>query len=933
MAILFNNLIRQLPSSIAHLHSSSSTSPQFYHPKYVDLLLELAPQLDESLASIVIDFYQREGLCLPFTLNWIKNIWRLLEAFHLDTSDVPIARKRIGTLLFKSVYAYTEDFTEYRDELVQKVIIPFLERTLSDEMDEEFASQAWDVLVRACVAETLDYDEVNRNTRPKDTDPEVDVEDTLSTPTPDIQNVVSGGNFDAIRSLIIKIASQSPCRVDTPVPLPTVNAFSLAASQSAGFVEGLTVERKASRGKSRDSGAGIERTGTLRGLMGTFSPPSRSTKDLPSISTLTSPGSEDSATLPSITGVADVPAPSHPPTPAHSECRSLHAITSLIDIFIRLSFSPPQSNVIGKLAKRTPITMRSVTIYRDLLGLLYPMTDDTLFAPAPSGAEQVKVPARCPKARIVILQFLTRIRADSKHRIYIRSNLDAAVTPFASTIKRTLETENAMKEEAEETRRRSALRNVSRGGEGSEERGRSIRQKDEAPRSTSRSRPPPVIRSAAADPTYNPLWRIPDELGFTPGDGGPSEIMTTYDPKHPALKDLTLPGQRVHGLWLPVSEYIRALNGILRGHDWELVSYLLCFLPSQLSNKLFFHGARATEEVKALLNVLCDGVLGRGSWERRLNVPTFIKKNDINAAAYQSLAVLISYRGVFDKKDCENLVNAFMAGLQGLQSVAKPCIQCLTICIYELEAQLERPLGEIIKSMNSISLTPGLAIHILEFMITLGQQGKLFRNFTEEQYRLVFRAATNYIGEHNARSDAVDLADALKREQYTLSQHVVGLAYYSIYIWFMVIKLRDRPGNVSEITRELLKGRSQRVAFDEMAEVCFDWLARYTYGNADPKPATSFLSEMVMKGRDGVEPKSQSWMLGGAIITITSHPRSGWSTITTTRPTGSTAVVCKLENVPMLELGEADMDTVSLSAFMMANRMPEEHVRGSEVSI
>jgi hypothetical protein len=436
------------------------------------------------------------------------------------------------------------------------------------------------------------------------------------------------------------------------------------------------------------------------------------------------------------------------------------------------------------------------------------------------------------------------------------------------------------------------------------------------------------------DHTYNPLWILPDPVMFEiPPDEQPSEGLTTYDPNHPSLQIPDAPP--VEGVWLPVSEYVRVLNGILRGHDWELVSYVLCFLPLQLRNKLFFHGHRAVREVRALLDVLCNGVLGTtGRWETRFNVPTFIKRVEINAVAYQSLSIMIAYRGVISREGCDHLVRAFTAGLEARKELAKPCLQALMLCIYELETYVGRHLVDIVTRMGRIVTTSDIAVHVLEFTIALGQNGTLYRNFTDEQYRRVFHIAIDYIGEHNSRSDQpIDLSKS--REEYTLSQHVIGLAYYAIYIWFLALRLPQRPKLVPEITRKLLQVRSQRTGIDEMAEVCFDWLARYTYGNADPKPATSFLSEVVMKDtRENEPPKSQSWLLGGAIITITSHARSGWATILTTRPTGTTSVVCKLENVPMLELGEANADLVSLPAFLMANRdqimrgeVPQSEVR------
>jgi hypothetical protein len=563
-----------------------------------------------------------------------------------------------------------------------------------------------------------------------------------------------------------------------------------------------------------------------------------------------------------------------------------------------------------------PASFRSIIIFRDLLGLLYPMTDDR--ARHKHTPNQVRIAAKCPKARLTILEWLMRLRADQHHRLFIRSKIDEAVMPFAAMLRRTRDTEaEGRAAEAEEARRRARPVQPIRQ---EEERGRTSRSQESSTRSRSRSKAAPVIRGV--DHTYNPLWCVPQASLFsTPKSEQSSEIMTTFDPFHPALRNAeTVP---IDGVWLPVSQYVRVLNGILRGHDWELVSYVLCFLPLQLRNKLFFHGWRAVKEVRALLEVLVDGVMGKGgAWEKRYNIPIFIKRVDINAIAYQSLSILMAYRGTLRRDECDMLVQAFTEGLQARKELAKPCLQALTLCIYEMEQYMARHLLTIIEKMERIVTTTALAVHVLEFLIALGQNMSLFRNFTDEQYRRVFHVAIDYITIHNARSDEpVDLEQGNAREEYTLSQHVIGLAYYSIYLWFIALKLPSRPNLVPEITRKLLQGRSKRVMVDEMAEVCFDWLARYTYGNADPRPATSFLSEVVMSDeREGEAAKSYSWLLGGAIVTVTSHARTGWATIMTTRPTGSTSIVCKLENVPFLDVGESNADLASLPAFLMATR-------------
>nr|WVH01960.1 tuberin [Naematelia aurantialba] len=846
LATMFDAVIHQLPGALGRLHSSSSSRPPFYHPRYTQLLLDLGPHLDEADANLVVEQYQRECLCLPFTSGWIDNIWKLLNAFYLAPAH-PAVKRKVGSLLLHDVFDIAEDLAEQRTELVERVIVPFLEQVLVDSTDEKFFQDALAVLVKAAVAETMERDDETQKSRAAKQGNEIDEEDAATLPSSEQKAAAAGGSFHAIRTLIIKVATLAPCNA---VP-----------------------NRVAS--------------------------PNLKGKDMQSISS-------------ALAGVKnDTPAT---PADSHTECRPLLAVTSLIAIFTRLAFSPPV--FASSKGIRTPTSSRCIDVYRDLLGLLFPMTDDT------GQDARIKIPARCPKARIAILGWLTRMRADPRHRIFMRSDIDSTVAPFAAVLKRTRESEQEARGVEDLSRR-----NTKAGRD--EERGRQNRPKEEAGRSRSRSRQPAILRGA--DQTYNPLWAVPEVVDFDfPPNTHPSESLLTYDPNHPSLSEKdALP---VEGVWLPVSEYVRVLNGILRGHDWELVSYVLTFLPLQLSNKVFFHGARATREVRALLDVLCEGVMTGSTWEKRFNVPPFIRKIDLNAAAYQCLSVLVSYRGIFDRNACDRLIQAFKDGLQGKSEVAKPCLQALTLAIYELEQHVGRHLLSIIESMNNILSTTGLAVHILEFLIAIGQNGNLYRNFTDEQYRLVFVVAINYIADHNARSDTViDLSDPTKKEDFILSQHVIGLAYHSIYTWFMVLKLHQRPNLVPEITRELNKAKSKRSSTDEMAEVCFDWLARYAYGNADPKPATSFLSEMIMEKAEDAPAKSQSWLLGGAIITITTHARSGWGTINTTRPTGSTMVVCKLENIPLLELGEAAVDLVSLPAVLMANRTANANDGAEEV--
>ncbi|KLT42085.1 hypothetical protein CC85DRAFT_285856 [Cutaneotrichosporon oleaginosum] len=912
----FSSLAHRIPAAMGRLnsllHSSSpssaespSTPAPFYHPKYISLLLDLGPHLDEDTAGVVLDYYTRECLCLPFTSGWIQNIWQLLEAFGLHY-DLPIARVRVSLLLYHDIYGYVQDLPEHRAILVEQVLVPYLSKWLPDETDNQLLCEALDVLVKAAVAETQEKDEDRRRARALKREAELDAEDASALPSQEMVESISGGSFDAIRSLLTKLAMTSPCKEGASHLASHVSVGTAGSGVvSPTSTEGLTKEGRGSReGRSREPGG-------LRSLMRTLSPTGAGSSER------TSPPQQNVGAL---FAQGDDYFAANPGRPQHLSCKSLHAVKALIAIFTRLAFTTPLAGSQSSLRPvRTPASARCLEIYRDLLHLLYSIND---------GAG--RLPAKCPRGRLVVLQWAMRLRADRKHRILFRADLNRFVMPFAETLFRTKETEEAIRTqlEAEEARKRArAERSSASQQQRDDERGRSRGSELSAgARSRSRSKAAAGLLRAPGperQESYNPLWVLPEHVDFeTPPDNHPSEGLLTYDPNHPSLRVKDAP--LVEGAWLPVSEYVRVLNGILRWEqDWELVSYVLCYLPQQLGNKHFFHGTRAVREIKGLLRVLCDGILESDSrWERRYNIPSFIRRPHINNMAYQGLSILVSYRSVLNRTESERLIAAFVNGLEANALLAKPCIQALTICIYELEGYVAKALLQILQRVQQILSIPNVAVHILEFLVALGNS-PLYRNFTDEQYRQVFAAAVGYIAEHNARSDTSDKDfAAANRESFTLSQHVIGLAYHAIYLWFLNIRVSQRTRHVSYLIKGLLHAKSQRGSIDERTEVCFDWLARYTYGNADPKPAQSFLSEAVMLKTNNQEtaPKSISWMLGGAIVTVTSHQRSGWATITTTRPTGQTSVIAKLENVPLLELGEDNADLSTLPAFLMANR-------------
>lgn len=849
LACLFAHLLLRMPTVLGSLTASPSLA--FVHPEYMRYLLKLAPHLSPDMSLQVLEYYEEEGLCLPPTPDWVENVGQVLAAFYINRNAAKEVRRKANAIMYSHVYRSVRDFASYRQDLVDRVIIPTLRLTLPYEDDPTIESTAWQVLVSVVVQESIERDEQRRTARAKDPDM---VEETFEAE--------ERGTFQAIQELVLQMAIESTC---APLDDPTVADVTRQHVVSPEPSEVASPQESASR---------------LESLAEAISPTSRS-RELPSMASQL----EDN--------VAD--AARH----FHTGCRSIRAVQSLIAMFTRLAFAPPHSLLAstGMRSSRLPASRRCLTIFNDLLSLLERSGDKR------SG------PASCPQARLLVLQWMMRLRANKQHRIWIKPALDDAAQSSASLI---LRLEGDI-EENQESRRKVAGSAM--------DRGRAERSDVPTGRSRSRSRQPARRPQVEALP-YRPRWCIPEKLTFEcPPDARASDGMTTYNPLESNPEKA---GRVDDGIWLPISRYIAVLLDIIRSDpDWELVSYILVFFPLQLTNKHFFCGPRSNECIRELRRLLCDSMV-QGQLLSSSRTPQVIKRADVNSVAYQTLTILVSYRRLFTKQEGNAIVEAFQRGLVGQShAVSKVCIQALTLCVWELAESLISYLPNILQQLSGSS--GELGIHLMELLLAIGQNPTLYSNMTEVQYYGVFKLCIDLIqGNVNAKQETGNV-DVTRSTQ---TQMVVVSAYLTIFTWFLALGLPRRPSVASYIIKNIVPIFNAGI-LDESAEVCFDWLCRYTYANADPKPTVSFLSDIVMRtgergGEHVVEPEehgtSKNWVLGNAIITITAQPRSGWVTIKTRRPSGTSSLLCKLENVPLLGLGEDDADLRTVQAVLMADR-------------
>jgi hypothetical protein len=933
---LFSRLTRLLPR---RLHGHNPDDSNFRLPRRLtSLLLDLAPNLSEEACKLVVERYQTEDLCLPFHSSWIENLSKLVGAFYHASPvmghmtpphparDYPDARKAIANLLFVHVYSRVKFSTENRTRLLREVILPLLESTLQSERIPEIEELGFTTLIDAAVFETWQMVKELRNRERAE-------REGLSS-----EGVVNGsdppakGCFDAITRLLVKIGSSSSCFGRSCV-FPCF--VLLLLSELTPF---LLLLSPYSRHDYSSPTLNFSHSSTP--ISPILSPIASAAENLPSISSL-SFSKDLSASSEPHNGSRRQAAPplSHSPArtpipPSHANCKSVRASQALISIFSRLTFGSTTS-LLNKGQVCSLSSTRAIEIFAEMLDLLRPhespFTTRTQ-SPSRKSIDQLQNPrlhASCPRGRLILVQWMLRLRADTQHRVFVRSKRPDG-TAAASLFGRSKKTEKPVPD----TEATDALKKVSE----KEERGRNFSRGRREGSSRSRSRIPEL--GSSRDVIEHPLWFAEEDDAFEmPLDSTPANGMNTFDPDRviPADQDMTLIPQ---GAWLFVAEYLQVLLELLTDEpDWELVSYVLVYLPLQLVNQHFFCGPRSRDSIQNLLNSLCLWLGPGGGLPIARHLPTGIKKTDLSSVAYQTLDVLMSYHRQFSSAEHVSIVKAFHAGISANEATAKVCIQALTAAVHDLGSALTKNLPEILTTLSALHTNISISIHTLEFIFSVSQLPSLYNNFTNDHYETVFAVALNIITTHHdsvtsqpEHSEPLPVISA-----YVTSQHLLQFAYAAIYPWFLALPVRQRAAFVPFIVGKLVQAKRSPEDEDERSEVCIDFLHRYTYSNADPKPAASFMGDLVMPsppqsgaagagggvGGEDDDIVTKHWALGNALLTIHANKRTGWGKIETKRPSGTVSMILKLENVPLIGLGNDEADLVSLSAVLVGDGNPE----------
>jgi hypothetical protein len=506
-------------------------------------------------------------------------------------------------------------------------------------------------------------------------------------------------------------------------------------------------------------------------------------------------------------------------------------------------------------------------------------------------------------ARLSALKMLFRLRADWANRIFL--------TPFteseglASSLYRT-QASLQRKKAADEV----AQNRMGRGDDSASLRPTRHPSSGQlhAPMSTLSSRNPSGVSRTLHQ--HRQLWMHPEPDAPPEFDSSKASQLLVSIVSDNGREDASISMNRKA---LKISAWLGTVIGLLdQGCDWEIYSYILVYLPSQLTNQALFRAA--IPQIKDLRNIICQQI--KNSTFHEPPISSGLRKADVVICLFQTLNMVMSYHQHFQRIEEDEIVKTFIQGMVSWDRATKCCIHALSICCHELSSSMKHVLISMLHRMSQLVTQAHVAVHILEFLACLARLPALYSHFREDEYRTVFGICFRYLqyvrdkqetmvsasrssnrnfgaqGEGPKGFAHITAADSnlLPNSSDDLPEYVHALAYHVIIFWFLSLRLTERGNQVSWIMKNLVwTGDMGRQQVDEQAQVTINFMRRTAYADVDESASDPNFTE----DRFG-EILKRRWIVGDSIVTIEQATRGGWAQITKRQPSGTSHyMVCE----------------------------------------
>lgn len=496
--------------------------------------------------------------------------------------------------------------------------------------------------------------------------------------------------------------------------------------------------------------------------------------------------------------------------------------------------------------------------------------------------------SRSIDARLTAMKLLFRLRADWANRIYLTSFTESE--GLAGVLHRT---EASLARKLAEDAALPHRSKSEHGGVSRSSRGVSFGSTAQDRMTLSRS----TSGGTRGPQRYRQLWSLPDSdaLPEVPSSiASPVLFSCTAHWSEYEGDDENIDNKQRAGV-LDITSWLETiLHNLTSGSEWEVYSFSLVHLPSQLSNHALFRGA--LPQIREARRIMCEQ--SKHNLFQDPPPATGLRRPEVNICIFQTLTTIMSYHQYFTKSDEDDLVRSFMQGIG--HSTAKTCIHALTICCHELPLATTKALVTILQKMSTVITQPYVAVHILEFLACLARLPTLYSNFIDDEFRIVFGMCFRYLdtvrdkkrhARHSFPSENVAATINATHEydmfgQPTTSddlpQYVYALAYHVISFWFLALRLSDRAKHVGWITKRLFQGPDGSLTSDEQALITIDFMQRVAYADADESLESPWFTE-----QKATEYTEKRWIVANSLISIKQSKTSPWAQVTKRQPSGT----------------------------------------------
>lgn len=568
---------------------------------------------------------------------------------------------------------------------------------------------------------------------------------------------------------------------------------------------------------------------------------------------------------------------------------SIEVFDYVIDTFSKLNGLQGIAEVSTALSEN--FTVRLVRLFLQCLPLSALKTVK-IYEILVNTAASINIPL---KSRLIAMKLLSRLRCDPDHFVKVLAVPDSL--SLAAALCRTEASAHAQSPPQTHSNRISLNDEYQPARMG--------RTNAPGPSRSDRSRS--ATRSASGRERFvrptPPLWMYGGSKGLPqdPPEDASSVLSATSDSPVPKST-------------LKMSRWMDKVNDILsKGDDWEVYSYLLIHLPSQLINtSLFESEARHIQKLHELITVQLQ--------TGKVHTPptnTGMKQGDVALCLVQTLTVLISYRDRFNKKQLDDTVRTFLISMEKWDGVRKCCIHALALCSHEIPLHLDKFLDGIVQKMSQIITQSHLAMDILEFLAGLVRLPDAYRSTNLMLFRTIFGICREYLKNsrkerekprsissrinnistrHNTPAEVRTASDhsVASDVQNDLPEYVFTLAYHVITFWFLAIDIQERSSHVGWISKNLCyQDDLGHEIMEEQSQVTLDMMHRTAYSDlGETRPAPNFHNQ-------GSKTTTKTWLVGMSIVTVETFKDNGLTQITKRQASGTTYAIFQQQTAPL----------------------------------